>query len=130
MKRIVLIVFLVCSSSLSIASPIDELMKYYNPGGELNFEAARGKALWFSQRTDEDGKVRDCTVCHGKDLTKKGEHAKTGKVIEPLATSVNDERFTKLKKVKKWFKRNCKWTFGRECTAQEKGDILQYLSQF
>jgi len=30
--------------------------------------------------------------------------------------------------VAKWFRRNCKTVLGRECTAQEKGDILTYLS--
>ncbi|TBR21868.1 MAG: DUF1924 domain-containing protein, partial [Candidatus Nitrosotenuis sp.] len=30
--------------------------------------------------------------------------------------------------VEKWFKRNCKETLERECTPQEKGDFLAYLS--
>lgn len=46
-----------------------------------------------------------------------------------MAASVNPKRYTKMKKINKWFKRNCKWTLGRECTNQEKGDILKYLSQ-
>ena len=41
--------------------------------------------------------------------------------------SAAKKRFKKLKKVEKWFKRNCKWTFGRTCTEQEKGDMLAYL---
>ncbi len=44
-----------------------------------------------------------------------------------MAVSVNPERFTKTKKIKKWFKRNCKWAWGRECTAQEKGNFLTYF---
>ena len=43
-----------------------------------------------------------------------------------MAPSVNPKRFTDLKKVEKWFRRNCKWTWGRECNAQEKADILQW----
>ena len=31
------------------------------------------------------------------------------------------------KKIEKWFKRNCKEAWGRECTAQEKADFLTYL---
>ncbi|MEA3244387.1 MAG: DUF1924 domain-containing protein, partial [Pseudomonadota bacterium] len=33
------------------------------------------------------------------------------------------------KKIEKWFKRNCKWTLGRECTAQEKADFLAYIDK-
>ena len=32
-----------------------------------------------------------------------------------------------MKKVAKWFKRNCNDVLDRECTAQEKGDVLSYL---
>jgi hypothetical protein len=43
-----------------------------------------------------------------------------------LAPSAQSDRFSDPEKVEKWFKRNCTW--GRECTAQEKGDFLAYLS--
>jgi hypothetical protein len=46
-----------------------------------------------------------------------------------MAPSVDAERYTDLGKMEKWFKRNCKWTWGRECTPQEKGDLLEYLRQ-
>ncbi|MEG7525318.1 MAG: DUF1924 domain-containing protein [Chromatiales bacterium] len=57
----------------------------------------------------------------------RSQHIRTGKVIEPLAPSVNPKRFTDQRKVEKWFIRNCKWTLGRECSSQEKGDLLVYL---
>ena len=44
-----------------------------------------------------------------------------------MAPSVNPKRLTDRSKIEKWFKRNCKWTLGRECTPQEKGDILTFL---
>jgi hypothetical protein len=44
-----------------------------------------------------------------------------------MAPSVNAERLTEAKKMDKWFLRNCKWTLGRACTAQEKGDVLMWL---
>jgi hypothetical protein len=56
-----------------------------------------------------------------------GKHAKTGKAIEPMAPSVNPKRLSDEKQIRKWFSRNCKWTLGRECTAQEQGDVLLYL---
>ncbi|MCP4267412.1 MAG: DUF1924 domain-containing protein, partial [Candidatus Brocadiaceae bacterium] len=66
-------------------------------------------------------------TCHGSDLNQAGKHVRTNKLIKAMAPSANPERYTKVKKIKKWFLRNCKWTLGRECTAQEKGDVLAYL---
>ena len=45
-----------------------------------------------------------------------------------MAPSVNPKRLTDRTKIEKWFVRNCKWTFGRECTPQEKGDLLSFIS--
>ena len=109
---------------------INEAMDRYNPQHNLSFSAERGDKLWHQNNTGSDGKERDCTICHGTELKNSGKHIKTGKVIEPMAPSVNSKRFTDLDKVEKWLLRNCKWTFGRECTNQEKGDLLKYLSQF
>lgn len=112
------------------AMTLDEIYKNYSPEGAAAFDAARGKQFWDEKHIDADGKVRQCRICHGDDLTKPGEHVKTKKVIDPLARSANADRFTDLKQIEKWFTRNCKWTVGRECTAQEKGDLLKYLTQF
>lgn len=88
------------------------------------FTAEAGYRTWY--RVEANG--RSCTTCHGETLTVPGRHEKTGKPIEPMARSVNPERLTERKMMDKWFLRNCKWTYGRECTAQEKGDILVWLS--
>ena len=102
----------------------DALLEEY--GSEVNdtFSAQSGEEFWYK---DNDG--RSCTSCHTDSLFAKGRHERTGKVIKPMAPSVNPERLTKVKKIKKWFLRNCKWTIGRECTASEKGDVLLWLSQ-
>ena len=55
-------------------------------------------------------------------------HAATGKTIQPLAPAANAQRFTDTAKVEKWFRRNCNDVVGRECSAQEKADILAWLS--
>ncbi|MBV5273127.1 MAG: DUF1924 domain-containing protein, partial [Lamprocystis purpurea] len=75
----------------------------------------------------QPGEQRSCVTCHGTDLTKPGKHATTGKPIEPLAVSANSERLTDPAKVEKWFGRNCRWTLGRDCTPQEKGDFVRYI---
>ncbi len=67
-----------------------------------------------------------CTSCHTPNLKTAGKHVITDKPVEPLAPSANPERFTDPKKVEKWFKRNCKEVVGRECTAAEKADFIQY----
>lgn len=94
----------------------------------LAADAAAGKAGWTREYPASDGSAaRSCATCHGQDLTQSGRHAKTGKVIEPLAPSVNPTRLTDPAKIEKWLLRNCKWTLGRECTATEKADFVAYI---
>jgi hypothetical protein len=83
----------------------------------------KGQQLWNSVVNE-----RSCTTCHGDRPADTGKHVKTGKIIQPMALSVNGKRFQDRKKVEKWFLRNCKWTFGRLCSAEEKADILSWLS--
>ncbi len=77
----------------------------------------------------KSGKTRSCVDCHTTSITQPGRHIRTGKTIRPISPAVEARRFSSTKKVEKWFKRNCKWTLGRPCTAQEKGDILSYIQQ-
>jgi len=109
-------------------NPVDKLLTKYRLQGADAFSAEAGKRLWNQKFTHKrTGKIRQCTTCHTNDLRSGGKHARTGKAIKPMAVSVNPERLTKLRKIRKWMKRNCKWTLGRECTPQEKGDILIYI---
>ncbi len=87
------------------------------------FSADRGSRLF---RTTQAGDW-SCATCHGETPTGPGRHAKTAKVIQPLAPAANPQRFTDVAQVEKWFKRNCGDVLKRECTAQEKGDILAWL---
>jgi len=119
--------FMVLSTQVQ-AGAVETLQQEYISAGAGPFSAAKGEQMWIEKHLDaESGKQRNCQSCHTADLTKPGKHAKTGKVIDPLAPSVNNERLTDIKFINKWFKRNCKWTLGRECTNQEKGDFLEYL---
>lgn len=128
-KRLAGLLFLACAAASVNASTLDDMLKKYQSEGAGPFSAASGEKFWHTDHPDpkDPAKIRNCSTCHGKDLTKKGKHVRTGKVIDPMAPSVNKERFTKEKTIKKWFKRNCKWVLGRECTPQEKGDVLSYL---
>jgi len=61
--------------------------------------------------------------------TRAGRHESTGKAIDPLAPAFNPRAFTDQARTDKWFRRNCKDVLERECTAQEKADVLAYLIQ-
>ena len=87
------------------------------------FSAARG-ARFFQEA---HGGEWSCATCHGATPTASGRHARTGKTIAPLAPTVNPERFTDAATTEKWFRRNCNDVLGRECTPQEKGDVLTWL---
>ena len=91
-------------------------------GNFTGFSAERG-AVFFRTR----GADWSCTTCHTPDPRKPGRHTVTGKPIEPMAPAMNPQRLTDAAKVEKWFKRNCKDVLDRECTAQEKGDLITYL---
>ncbi len=91
--------------------------------GFRGFSAQRGEQFFKATHGNE----WSCASCHGNDATATGKHAKTGKLIEPLAPAANTNRFTDPAKVEKWFKRNCNDVLSRTCTAQEKGDVLAYL---
>ncbi len=91
--------------------------------GFQGFSAARGERFF----KDKHGNEWSCASCHSDNPASTGKHAKTSKVIQPLAPAANAERFTNPGKVAKWFKRNCNDVLDRVCTAQEKGDVLSYL---
>lgn len=132
MKRtLITATYLVLSLGLSSqvsAGAVDTLQQQYKEQGAGPFSSAAGQKAWQQKHLDaKTGKQRDCQTCHGSNLKLGGKHIRTGKLIEPLAPSANNERLTDIKFINKWFKRNCKWTLGRECSAQEKGDFLEYL---
>lgn len=107
---------------------VDELLAQYRSAGAAKFSVEAGKTLWLQEfKEAKSGKVRQCATCHTDNLRNKGKHARTGKPIEPLATSVNPKSLTDIKKIRKWLTRNCKWTIGRECTPQEKGNVLTFI---
>ena len=95
-------------------------------GSQVQASVSEGKRLWYKPQII-NGQERSCTTCHGLDPTLPGRHQRTLKLIEPMSQKINNKRFKSEKKVEKWFKRNCKWAWGRECTSQEKSDILMFL---
>jgi hypothetical protein len=91
--------------------------------GFQEFSAERGERFFKTKHSHN----LSCSTCHTDNPAAQGKHSETDKIIKPLAPAANEERFTDMKKVAKWFKRNCNDVLDRECTAQEKGDVLAYL---
>jgi len=134
MKNHILITALLLSAPLSFAYSdsvtVTTLLKEYKSQGADTADPAQGKILWQKTYiTQNESGQRSCASCHTQNLEKTGKHIKTNKEIKPMSPSVNPQRLTSLKKVNKWFKRNCKWTMGRECTAQEKSNLLSYIDK-
>lgn len=109
---------------VSQADAVSDSLQRWQTDAPLPFDASRGQQLWNS---DHNG--RQCSQCHGDNLTQAGRHQSTGKPIAALAPSANPKRLTDQAQIEKWLGRNCRWTFGRDCTAQEKGDLTLWLSQ-
>jgi len=128
MKNLCAALMLLATAYPAAADPArDAILKNLaNQASVSSFSAAAGKA--FFQGTHQGGKPESpsCTSCHTKNPTKQGR-TRIGKIIEPMAVSVMPSRFTDPEKVDKWFRRNCNSVLGRECSANEKGDILIYL---
>ena len=104
-------------------TPNDFLNSFQKEASGQAFSAARGETFFKNKH----GSDWSCASCHTDNPAVKGKHAKSDKVIDPLAPAANAERFTDPKKVEKWFKRNCNDVLDRVCTPQEKGDVLAYL---
>lgn len=114
----------VFSLHTSFADTVDNLLVEYQKTGATQFDALRGKQMWHQQFGKDK---RSCVTCHNTNLNIPGKHITTGKLIAPMSPVVNPTRLQKAQFIEKWFFRNCKWTLGRECTPQEKGDFLLFI---
>ena len=110
------------------ADAIADALASYRAQGVSAFDAQAGARRWLANFSDSGtGERISCASCHRADLSQTGAHLRTRKPIEPMSPAANPQRLTDVQKIEKWFLRNCKGTWGRECTAQEKGDFLVYI---
>lgn len=93
-----------------------------------NFDMKRGEEIFTSKHIGKKGKEISCATCHTLNLNNSGENTFTGKSIEPLSPKANPKRFTKIKTIEKWMKRNFNDVYNREGTALEKGDVATYIT--
>lgn len=115
--------FVLMGAALAVgaAMPIDLLKSYEAQSGKAY--PARGEQFFNAKH----GKEWSCASCHENPPNHDTKHIVTGKVIKPLSPSANPARFTDEAKVEKWFKRNCNDVLSRDCTVQEKADVLSWL---
>ncbi|TEY03034.1 DUF1924 domain-containing protein [Campylobacter sp. US33a] len=134
MKKIFLILVL---NSYLFSSEFNQAMQEYinelknqakseNPSF-VDFDTKRGEIIFSTKNKGKNGELISCQSCHNADLTKEATNIFTNKTIAPLAPSVNKNRLSDVKEVKKWLKRNFKDVYLREGSAIEKGDVLYYL---
>lgn len=121
-KKIILVLALVSFIGLAVSASPQEILKgYESQSGKAS--PARGEQFFNAKH----GKEWSCASCHESPPNHDTKHIVTGKVIKPLSPNANPERFVDQAKVEKWFKRNCNDVLARECTAQEKADVLSWL---
>jgi len=90
------------------------------------FSTERGRLLFSVPHATGKPKTPSCTSCHTKSPLNVGI-TRAGKEIAPMAISKTPDRYSTVKKVEKWFRRNCKSVLGRTCTSLEKGDFLTFM---
>lgn len=118
------------SAAAAADSPASLMAQYAQQAGVpvSGLSPSRGAALYRTEHPGRDGQAVSCASCHTANPTQAGR-SRVGKRIEPLAPAANPQRFTDATKVEKWFRRNCQDVLQRECSAQEKGDFIAWLSQ-
>lgn len=104
-------------------TPAQQLERFNAAAGAPG-QAERGRVFFTSRHGGE----WSCASCHQAPPTRPGQHASTGKALEPLAPAYNPRAFTDTAKVDKWLRRNCKDVLQRECSAAEKADVLAWLT--
>jgi len=111
-------------------TPASLMARYAQTAGVpvSGLSAKRGETLYRTEHPGRNGPMVSCASCHTANPKQAGR-TRVNKVIEPLAPAANPERFTDAAKVEKWFRRNCMDVLQRECSAQEKGDFVAWLSQ-
>lgn len=129
-RWVLLVVATLMASGVNAQSPGAILAHYENAAREterdFSADKDRGEVLYYAEQPYRDGKKIACTTCHGKQPTDTGR-TRAFKPLKPLAPSVNPERLIQLKKVEKWLRRGCRDVLKRQCTAQEKADVVSYL---
>lgn len=124
-----LLLCLAATLTLPLAAAANPILEGYRTAAKQENAAFKGFSVAAGQTlyTTVGPNQLSCSSCHTNSPRAEGKHAKTNKLIEPLAPSANPKRFSDAAQVEKWFKRNCNDALARACTTQEKGDFMSYV---
>ncbi len=126
MKKLLITAAIIGIGTFALADTPASILKLYESEAGAKGSVDRGEALFMGKHSGGKPETPSCTTCHTSNLKKSGK-TRVGKAIDPMALSVNPERLTDAAFTAKWFRRNCNSVLGRECTAQEKVDVIAYL---
>lgn len=98
-------------------------LEYWVQQAKTPANAEQGKVFFHSGQKQD----LSCATCHSANPLEPGKHSSTGKALQPLAPATNPKSLTDTAKIDKWFRRNCNEVVGRECSAQEKANVIAYL---
>jgi hypothetical protein len=101
-----------------------DLLATYTRQAGGTASAERGQAF-FTRKFGRD--FDSCAACHGAVPVRAGKDLVSEKAITALAPAVSPQRFTDKAKVEYRFAQNCKDVVGRDCSAQEKADVMSWL---
>lgn len=131
MSRLVPIIVAAIVTLPAFAQSPNEVVKAYiqqaeseHPGFIPSVE--RGEILYRSTFAARGSKATSCMTCHTENPKAEGKTL-AFKPISALAPVANPERLLDMDKVEKWMRRGCKDVLDRECSVQEKADVLSYL---
>ena len=114
----------VLSGEAAAATPA-EIMSAYAAKAGMSPAAERGEKLFISK--NKGGAFESCTDCHTASPTRTGRDQVTEKWMPALAPAANARRLTDTARVEAAFRLNCKDVLSRECSAQEKADVMSWL---
>lgn len=98
--------------------------KNLNPKSTLSAEAGRA---FYTKKVVVGNKDISCAACHTDNPANPGKHNETGNPIKPMAPAVNSQRFSSVNKSAAAFSKHCRDLYGKDCSAQDKGDFITYL---
>lgn len=109
------------------AGPREDIIAHFQAQGAGAPNPANGQKMFNANYGTGKPDTPNCQTCHGASPQQTGQ-TRTGKPIDPMAVSRTPDRYTDMRKVEKWFMRNCTGVIGRECTPQEKVDFIAFMA--
>jgi hypothetical protein len=110
--------------SAQAATPA-EILAGYTAQAKSTPSPERGQQ--FFTRKFKGNLYESCADCHTATPTGRGKDLTSEKLISALAPLANSRRFIDPDRVEHFFRLNCRDVAGRDCSAQEKADMLSWL---